>query len=145
MPGQIKNVIGYFNNHDELKQKNVRIFNRVLLHGKPGAGKTHLVKVLSDELQVPLLKFSASFFADKYIGESSRRIRMAFDVVKKHEGPIFIFIDEIDALAPKRSENMHQEHRARSTRKSKCFYIYCNKRRGNYGSCLEGSFRLRDL
>jgi SpoVK/Ycf46/Vps4 family AAA+-type ATPase len=112
MPGHIKNIVGYYSNHAEMVKSNTRIFNRILLHGKPGVGKSHLVKVLADELEIPMLSFSASFFADKYIGESSRRIRKAFEVAKKHNGPIFIFIDEIDALTPKRTENMHQEHRS---------------------------------
>jgi ATP-dependent 26S proteasome regulatory subunit len=56
--------------------------------------------------------FSASFFADKYIGETSRRVRKAFDGARAHNKPVFVFIDELDALATKRKDSTHEEHRA---------------------------------
>ncbi len=112
VPSQVRDVIFYFGNQEECIQKNITLCNRALLHGKPGTGKTHLVSVAAEELEIPLLLFSASFFADKYIGESSRRIRKAFTVAKEYNKPIFVFIDEIDALASKRQDNMHNEHRA---------------------------------
>ncbi len=112
IPDQIEDAIFYFSHHQECIEKKVDIFNRVLLYGRPGTGKTYLVKVLAHALQIPYLSFSASFFADKYIGESSKRIRKAFDAAKKMNGPVLIFIDEIDALASQRRESTHDEHRA---------------------------------
>ncbi|MFA6066458.1 MAG: ATP-binding protein [Candidatus Babeliaceae bacterium] len=112
IPKQVEDLIFYFSNHDECLQNNIKIYNRLLLHGKPGTGKSHLFKILAHALQLPYLSFSASFFADKYIGESSRRIRRAFEAAKKLDRPVLIFIDEIDAIAIKRTDNMHNEHRA---------------------------------
>ncbi|HEX2977739.1 MAG TPA: ATP-binding protein [Candidatus Babeliales bacterium] len=112
LPSHVEDLVSYFKYHKECVEQNVSIHNKLLLHGKPGTGKTHLVKVLSQELQIPLLSFSASFFGDKYIGESSRKIRRAFEAAKNLYSPVLVFIDEIDALATKRRDNTHEEHRA---------------------------------
>lgn len=109
----ILDIIYYFSNHDQAKK--MPIYNRLLLHGPPGTGKSHLVKVLADELEIPLLSFPAASFSDKYIGESSRKIRKAFETAVKLNKPVFIFIDEIDALAVQRTDSTHQEHRATLT------------------------------
>ena len=111
IPEQIRNMIGYFSNYEQCRQNNIDISNRLLLHGAPGTGKTHLFKVLAQELQLPSLSFSAAFFNDKYMGEASRKIRKAFDVFKKTDVPILIFIDEIDAIATTRQDSMHEENR----------------------------------
>jgi SpoVK/Ycf46/Vps4 family AAA+-type ATPase len=111
IPPQIENVIFYFTNHEVCLKNNLTIYNRLLLHGRPGTGKTHLVKILSEELQIPMMSFSATTFSDKYIGEASRKLRKAFEVAQKYGKPVFIFIDEIDALAKKRTDTMHQEYR----------------------------------
>jgi SpoVK/Ycf46/Vps4 family AAA+-type ATPase len=112
LPKQINSLIFYFSNHQKCLDNQLTIYNRLLLHGKPGTGKSHLFKVLAQELQVRSLSFSASFFSDKYIGETSRRVRKAFEAAKNVQGPVLVFIDEIDALATKRKENTHDEHRA---------------------------------
>jgi len=82
-----------------------------LLYGSPGTGKSWLAQVVAEELQVPYISVSASIFADKYIGESSRKIRKLFDIAKSVNGPVIIFIDEIDAIATQRTGYTHEEHR----------------------------------
>lgn len=112
IPNLVKDVIFYFSHHEECVKNNISIHNRILLHGKPGTGKSYLVKVLAEQLELPILSFTASFFEDKYFGESSRRIRRAFEAAKKYNKPILIFIDELDALATKRKGKTQSEHRA---------------------------------
>ncbi|MBY0110234.1 MAG: ATP-binding protein [Candidatus Babeliaceae bacterium] len=111
VPEQINDAVIYFSNYASHKKDNTSIFNRVLLYGKPGTGKSFLAKVIAQELNIPIIPISASFFADKYIGESSRKIRLLFETAKKFKDPIIIFIDEIDALATQRTGNTHEEHR----------------------------------
>lgn len=112
IPHHVQDVIFYFSNYEKCIKNDLSIHNRLLLHGKPGTGKSYLVQVLAEQLELPFLFFTGSFFGDKYIGESSRRIRKAFQVAKKYGKPILLFIDEIDALATKRKETTHTEHRA---------------------------------
>jgi len=111
IPHQVHDVIFYFSNHGACINNRVEIFNRLLCYGEPGVGKTYLTKVLAQELQLPLFSISASTFADKYVGQSARRVRNFFDAAKKLNKPALIFIDEIDAIATARSGRMHEEHR----------------------------------
>jgi len=111
IPPEIVTAISYFEHHQEYLDNNVEITNGVLLPGEPGTGKTFLFKVMTEELEIPSLHFSASFFADKYIGEASRKIRRAFEVAKNSKGPFIIFIDEIDAIGTKRKDSTHDEQR----------------------------------
>lgn len=111
IPEQIKDMVIYFSNYNYHVKNKTSIYNRVLLYGKPGTGKSFLAKIVAQELQLPIISVSASVFADKYIGESSRKIRSLFEMAKKIDGPVIIFIDEIDAIATKRTGTMHEEHR----------------------------------
>jgi SpoVK/Ycf46/Vps4 family AAA+-type ATPase len=106
IPSQVKDAIFYFSNHEECVRDNVEIYNRVLLYGKPGTGKTQLVNIASEELEVPLFSFNASFFVDEYI-ETLHKIRKAVEAAKKLNRPVWIFIKEIDALAG----NINSENR----------------------------------
>jgi SpoVK/Ycf46/Vps4 family AAA+-type ATPase len=112
IPPQVNDVIDYFSNHDDCVKNNISIDNRLLMYGAPGVGKSYLVEVLARELQVTSFLFNAPIFRDKYIGESSRKIRKAFDTAQKLNKPVFIFIDEVDGIATKRKDSTHDEQRA---------------------------------
>lgn len=75
----------------------------ILLHGPTGCGKTLLAHAIAGELGVPLLKVSAPEIISGMSGESEAKIRQLFqDAVA--QAPCILFIDEIDALAPKRED-----------------------------------------
>jgi ribosome biogenesis ATPase len=73
----------------------------VLLHGPPGCGKTILARAVAGELQVPFLQISAPEVVSGMSGESEKRLREIFTQAKEL-APSIIFIDEIDAITPKR-------------------------------------------
>lgn len=75
----------------------------VLLHGPPGTGKTLLAKAVSNESEANFILLNGPEIMNKYYGESEKRIREIFDEAEK-SAPSIIFIDEIDAIAPKREE-----------------------------------------
>lgn len=73
----------------------------ILLYGPPGTGKTLLAKALSNELKANFIALDAPQIMAKFVGEAEEKLRNIF---KKAESktPAIIFIDEIDAIAPKR-------------------------------------------
>ena len=73
----------------------------VLLHGPPGCGKTMIANAFAAELGVPFIALSAPSIVSGMSGESEKALRDHFDEAKKM-APCMIFIDEIDAITPKR-------------------------------------------
>jgi proteasome regulatory subunit len=76
----------------------------VLLHGPPGTGKTMLAKAVAHETEATFIKMAGSELVQKFIGEGARLVRDLFELAAEHE-PAVIFIDEIDAIAAKRTES----------------------------------------
>jgi transitional endoplasmic reticulum ATPase len=93
----------------ELPLKHPELFERlgiespkgVLLHGPPGTGKTLLAKAVANEAGAYFLSMAGPECMSKWYGQSEKRLRDLFDEAEKN-APSIIFIDEIDAIAPKR-------------------------------------------
>ncbi|ADN51379.1 CDC48 family AAA ATPase [Vulcanisaeta distributa] len=75
----------------------------VLLIGPPGTGKTLLAKAVASEANAYFISINGPEIMSKYYGESEAKLREIFEEAKKN-APAIIFIDEIDAIAPKREE-----------------------------------------
>ena len=75
----------------------------VLLYGPPGCGKTLIAKALANESGARFFAISGPEIMSKFYGESEARLREIFREAKE-KAPSIIFIDEIDAIAPKREE-----------------------------------------
>ena len=76
----------------------------VLLHGPPGTGKTMLAKAVANQTDATFIKMAGSELVRKFIGEGSRMVRDLFELAAERE-PSIIFIDEIDAVASKRTDS----------------------------------------
>ncbi|AZQ15263.1 proteasome-activating nucleotidase [Halorubrum sp. PV6] len=76
----------------------------VLLHGPPGTGKTMLAKAVANESNATFIKMAGSELVRKFIGEGARLVRDLFELAADRE-PAVIFIDEIDAVAAKRTDS----------------------------------------
>ncbi|MBV0925329.1 proteasome-activating nucleotidase [Halomicroarcula limicola] len=76
----------------------------VLLHGPPGTGKTMLAKAVANETDATFIKMAGSELVRKFIGEGARLVRDLFELASERQ-PAIIFIDEIDAIAAKRTES----------------------------------------
>ncbi|MDA2922506.1 CDC48 family AAA ATPase [Patescibacteria group bacterium AH-259-L07] len=74
-----------------------------LLSGKPGTGKTLLAKAMAKESGINFISVTGPDVMNKYPGESERGVQEVFKTAKQH-APCILFFDEIDAIAPKRSE-----------------------------------------
>ncbi|MFW9924430.1 MAG: CDC48 family AAA ATPase [Candidatus Thorarchaeota archaeon] len=75
----------------------------LLLYGPPGTGKTMLAKAVANETEAHFIHLSGPEIMSKFYGESEANIRGVFKEAEEN-APAIIFIDEIDAIAPKRSE-----------------------------------------
>ena len=99
----------------ELPFKYPELFNKlnvtppkgILLYGPPGTGKTLLAKALSNELKANFIAFDAPQIMAKYVGEAEERLRLIFKKAQS-KTPAIIFIDEIDAIAPKRDSQINE-------------------------------------
>jgi len=95
----------------ELPLKHPEIFERlgieapkgVLLHGPPGTGKTLLAKAVANETNSHFIVINGPEIMSKYYGQSEENLRKKFEEAEQN-APSIIFIDEIDAIAPKREE-----------------------------------------
>ncbi|MCX8179002.1 MAG: CDC48 family AAA ATPase [Candidatus Aenigmarchaeota archaeon] len=75
----------------------------VLLHGPPGTGKTLLARAVANESGAKFYSISGPEIFSKWYGQTEQNLRKIFEEAKKN-APSIIFIDEIDAMAPKREE-----------------------------------------
>ncbi|RLI23266.1 AAA family ATPase, partial [Candidatus Bathyarchaeota archaeon] len=95
----------------ELPLRHPEIFQRlgidppkgVLLHGPPGCGKTLLARAVANESEANFYSINGPEIMSKFYGESEARLREIFQQAEKN-APSIIFIDELDAIAPKREE-----------------------------------------
>ncbi|MCS7144725.1 MAG: proteasome-activating nucleotidase [Archaeoglobaceae archaeon] len=76
----------------------------VLLYGPPGTGKTLLAKAVANQTKATFIRVVGSEFVQKFIGEGARLVREVFQLAKE-KAPSIIFIDELDAIAAKRTSS----------------------------------------
>ena len=82
----------------------------VLLYGSPGTGKTLLAKAVANESDAHFIDISGPELVSKFVGESEEKLREIFNEAKE-KAPTVIFMDEIDAIAPKREEATNEVER----------------------------------
>ncbi|ORX71310.1 AAA-domain-containing protein [Linderina pennispora] len=82
----------------------------VLLHGPPGCGKTMLANAIAGEVGVPFLQISAPSIVSGMSGESEKKLREVFEEARDL-APCIVFIDEIDAITPKRETAQREMER----------------------------------
>ena len=96
----------------ELPLKYPAVFDRlgieppkgILLYGPPGTGKTLIARAVASEANAAFFVINGPEIMNKLYGESESRLRSIFQEAQKH-APSIIFIDELDALAPRRAES----------------------------------------
>jgi transitional endoplasmic reticulum ATPase len=75
----------------------------IILYGPPGAGKTHLARAVANEVDARFYYINGPDVIGTYTGETEANLRRMFNEAG-HHSPAIIFIDELDAMAPKRGE-----------------------------------------
>lgn len=98
---------------DELDEVGLLPRRRALFFGAPGTGKTTLAHHLAARLGLPMLAVRSETIIDAWLGSTGRNIGSLFDAAKE-EGPCILFIDEFDALAPKRQQSARDAQQERN-------------------------------
>ncbi|MEO8548225.1 MAG: AAA family ATPase, partial [Sphingomicrobium sp.] len=109
--GGMKDTIDALREMVELPLRHPEIFQRlgvdppkgVLLHGPPGTGKTRLARAVANESEARFFHIAGPEIMGSAYGESEKRLRELFEQAAE-AAPSIIFIDEIDSIAPKRSQ-----------------------------------------
>ncbi|MCD6230242.1 MAG: CDC48 family AAA ATPase [Candidatus Diapherotrites archaeon] len=116
--GGIKDEVLKVREMVELPMRHPELFSKlgidppkgVLLHGPPGTGKTLLAKAVANETNAHFILLNGPEIMSKFVGEAEERIREIFAEAEKNM-PSIIFIDELDAIAPKRDETSGEVER----------------------------------
>lgn len=106
--GGLQRELGFIREMIELPLRYPEIFERlgieapkgVLLHGPPGCGKTLIARAVANETDAKFFSLRGPEIMHKFYGESEAHLRRVFEQARA--GPSIIFLDEIDAIAPKR-------------------------------------------
>ncbi len=101
---QVREMIELPMRHPELfRQLGIDPPKGVLLHGPPGTGKTLMAKAVANEIDAYFTNISGPEIMSKFYGESEEQLREVFEEASEN-APAIVFIDELDAIAPKRGE-----------------------------------------
>lgn len=98
----ISKYVDIIKNREKYDNIGAKIPKGVLLCGPPGCGKTLLAKAVAGESEVSFIATSGSDFDEIYVGVGASRVKKLFDTARKL-APSIIFIDEIDSIGEKRS------------------------------------------
>ena len=101
---QVEDIIDFMKKPKQYAAMGARMPKGLILYGPPGTGKTLMAKAIAKESEVAFFSVSGSDFVQMYVGVGASRVRDIFKEARKHEKAV-IFIDEIDAIGKKRSQN----------------------------------------
>jgi AFG3 family protein len=100
---EVMEFVQFLRDPERFTRLGAKIPKGAILSGPPGTGKTMLAKAVAGEAGVPFLTISGSDFIEMFVGVGPSRVRDLFSQARK-KAPCIIFIDEIDAVARKRSD-----------------------------------------
>lgn len=100
----VLDTISFLKNPEKFNHYKAKMPKGILLYGEPGTGKTLIAKAIAQEAGVPFYSTSGSDFVQIYVGVGASRIRQLFKKAKESKKAV-IFIDEIDAIGKKRSQD----------------------------------------
>ena len=97
-------VIDSLNEREKYKHYGLDIPNGMLLYGPPGCGKTFFAERMAEEIGFHLFQLKPSDIQSKWVNAAQENIKQLFDTARAN-APSIIFIDELDAIVPKRDND----------------------------------------
>ena len=101
---ELSEVVDFLRDKSKFVAVGARVPRGVLLSGEPGTGKTLLARAIAGEANVPFFATSGSDFSGIIVGLGVAKIKDIFEMAKRN-APCLLFIDEIDAIGQRRSQN----------------------------------------
>lgn len=101
---ELAEVVDFLRDKSKFAAVGARVPRGVLLSGEPGTGKTLLARAIAGEANVPFFAASGSDFSGIIVGLGVAKIKDIFEMAKRN-APCLLFIDEIDAIGQRRSQN----------------------------------------
>ena len=98
---KINRILAEYRNKNKLYSNGLSNRRKILLEGAPGTGKTMTASVIASELSLPLFTVQVDKLVNKFMGETSARLRQIFDSMNSDVG-VYLF-DEFDAIGADRS------------------------------------------
>ena len=101
---ELAEVVDFLRDKSKFAALGARVPRGILLSGEPGTGKTLLARAIAGEANVPFFAASGSDFSGIIVGLGVAKIKEIFEMAKRN-APCLLFIDEIDAIGQRRSQN----------------------------------------
>ena len=102
---EIRKAIVYPFQHPEIYEHyRKKVGEGIIMYGPPGCGKTFIAKAAAGECGASFITLKVGEILSKWLGESERNIKMAFEAAKKHQ-PSILFFDEIDSIGGRRDDS----------------------------------------
>lgn len=105
---ELTEIIDFLKSPEKYKKMGAKLPKGVLFYGPSGTGKTLLAKAIAGESHASFHNVCGSEFVEKYVGVGAKRVRTLFEKAKR-EAPSVIFIDEVDAIGSKRTNETNNE------------------------------------
>ncbi|MBQ9755201.1 MAG: ATP-binding protein [Lentisphaeria bacterium] len=103
-------VINPLRDPEKAREYDISAGGGIMLYGPPGTGKTFIARAVAGELNLPFYVITAADIFGKYVGESETNVRRLFAEARRNPFSV-IFIDELETVFPKRTENIHESTR----------------------------------
>ena len=105
---ELMEIVNFLRDKSKFAAVGARVPRGVLLSGEPGTGKTLLARAIAGEANVPFFAASGSDFSGIIVGLGVAKIKEIFEMAKRN-APCILFIDEIDAIGQRRSQNSYND------------------------------------